>query len=476
MTRLDPRKRGRSRVLRQFGQGASSTAPDMSLSGSSPDSSESEKRNGLAVPVTEDLEGKRRAMERIATRLFVADANEPEFVVAQRWIEACNRQVRLPRNFCGGLLIMRLYRLITPPSEQNPDWMASIHEAAAAYDFAFLALGHADDEADMTLVRNGEATRFVTHPNTRAVDGINLLLSGVTAMHETLSRWPCPVAQEDEALSTGRHPLALEIVAALTRALREASFPILLDRAGLGHATNTPKSTSLAAILVDVDSLRRVESFTRHRAHTYFMRATELATLLAGYTAIEADLAETLDELFSLWGSMGAATDDLQDIFIDFAAGIHSVCTVMAHLCVAEDANLRPVFRRDIPEDLIRDQRTRLTGFFAATDVNLDRAALLGLLNEIGLRRALTDHFEAYGTLFTAAVYKATLLFRFSPKLVIEIVSVVCRDPEFHVPDVYLSALETMSDENVLRIMSIQVGKFITSYFVGRFWPKDAEV
>ena len=73
------------------------------------------------VPVTEDLENKRRAMERIGRRLFVADANEPQFAVAQR-----NRQVRLPLNFCGGLLIMRLYRLIAPPSEQTPDCVIAV--------------------------------------------------------------------------------------------------------------------------------------------------------------------------------------------------------------------------------------------------------------------------------------------------------------------------------------------------------------
>jgi hypothetical protein len=73
--------------------------------------------------------------------------------------------------------------------------------------------------------------------------------------------------------------------------------------------------------------------------------AAELATLLAGYTGIEPDLSDVLDRLFRLWGSIGAATDDLQHIFVDFAAGTHSVCTVMAHLCVAQDADLRPAFR-----------------------------------------------------------------------------------------------------------------------------------
>src|SRR5450631_1777408 len=115
-----------SKVLRHFGQ-VGSTTPRTSSSRSSPVSSESEARNGLAVPVTEDLEEKWRAMERIGSRLFVSDANEPQFAVAQRWIEACGREVRLPVNFCGGLLIMRLCRLITPPSEQSPNWMAAVH-------------------------------------------------------------------------------------------------------------------------------------------------------------------------------------------------------------------------------------------------------------------------------------------------------------------------------------------------------------
>jgi hypothetical protein len=370
---------------------------------------------------------------------------------------------------------MRLYRLIASSSEQHHDWMVVVHEAAAAYDFAFLGLGHADDEADMTHVRDGDPTRFVTHPDTRAVDGINLLLSGVTAMQETLNRWPRPAAQKSEASLIGRHPLTVEIMEGLVRALREASFPIILDRAGLGHTSDDVVATplSLAPIQIDAESLLRIDAFTRHRAHTYFMRATELATLLAGYTAIAPDLSEALDKLFSVWGSMGAATDDLQDIFGDFAAGIHSVCTVMAHLCVAEDADLRPMFRRDVPEDLVRDQRERLAGFFRVTEAKLDRTALVALLNEIGLRKALTEHFEAKGTLFAVAIYKAAFHFGFSPKIIIEIVSVVCRDPDFSIPEAFLSAFQTMTDENVLGIMNVQLAKIITAYFVNRFWPKE---
>lgn len=415
-------------------------------------------------------------MRRIGSRPFVSDAGDPQFAVAQHWVEECGRQVTLPINFCGGLLIMRLYRLITPPSEQIGDRMAAVREAAAAYDFAFLSLGHADDESDMTLVRDGKPTRFVTHPDTRAVDGINLLLSGVTAMQEILNRWPRASVERSEASSPGRHPLTAEIMEGLMRALREASFPILLDRAGFGHSSyDVATPSGLAPIQIDAHSLHRVESFTRHRAHTYFVRATELATLLAGYISIAPDLSAALDELFGLWGSLGAATDDLQDIFVDFAAGIHSVCTVMTHLCVAEDPELRPACRRNLQEGLVRDQRKQLAEFFAVTDARMDRAGLVTLLNEIELRKALTDHFEAKGTLFAAAIHKAALHFGFSPKLMVEIVSVVCGDPDFDVPEIYLSALQTVTDRSVLEIMNVQVGKFITAYFVGRFWPKDAE-
>lgn len=468
----DPGRSACFRVLRQLGHGATSRP---FLSSSTPASSESEARYGLAVPVTEDLEGKRQAMERIGARLFVADASLPQFAAAQRWIEECSRQVELPLNFCGGLLIMRLYRLIAPPLEQTPDFMTAVHEAAAAYDFAFLALGHADDEADMTVVRNGKPTRFVTHPDTRAVDGVNLLLSGVTAMQETLNRWPRSEATRNEASAAiGRHPLFLEIMEELMRALREASFPIILDRAGLGHLPNDIVTPSgLAPIQIDAESLRRIENFTRHRAHTYFMRAAELAALLAGYTAVESDLAEMLDELFSLWGSMGAATDDLQDIFVDFAAGIHSVCTVTAHLCVAEDARLRPAFRRDVPNDLIHDQRARLAKHFGVTDTNLNRTSLVALLNEIELRQALTEHFEAQGALFSAAIHEATVRFGFNPKLMMEIVSEACQDPEFRVPDMYFAALRTIKDARLLTSLNAEVGRFIAGYFLDRFWPKE---
>jgi hypothetical protein len=186
-------------------------------------------------------------------------------------------------------------------------------------------------------------------------------------------------------------------------------------------------------------------------------------------------LTSALDELFCLWGVLGAATDDLQDLFIDFAAGIHSVCTVMAHLCVADDVALRPAFRREFSVDLARDQRRRLTSFFGATDAKLDRSALLALLDEIDLRRALIEHFEGHGTRFAAAIYKAASKFGFSARLLIEIVSVVCEDPEFSVPEIYHTALETITDETILGIMNVQVGRFITAYFVDRYWPRSGE-
>ena len=262
----------------------------------------------------------------------------------------------------------------------------------------------------------------------------------------------------------------------LMRALREASFPILLDRAGTGHtSTDVPGSSGLAPIQIDAESLRRVEAFTRHRAHTYFMRATGLATLLSGYTEIESELLAVLDELFRLLGSMGAGADDLQDVFIDFAAGMHSVCTVMAHLCVSEDTELRPAFRRDLPEDQLSDQRDRLASLFGVPDEKVDRTALVAQLNEIELRRALAEYFERQGTLFAATMYKAVINFGFSTELMSEMVAVVCRDPEFALPDAYLTVLRTIKDGNVLAFMNAQVGKFITEYFLERFWPKGEE-
>jgi hypothetical protein len=77
--------------------------------------------------------------------------------------------------------------------------------------------------------------------------------------------------------------------------------------------------------------------------------------------------------------------------------------------------------------------------------------------------------------LFAAAIYEATSKFGLNPKLMIEIVSFVCDDPEFNVPGIYLAALATPLDAKVLQTINIQVGKFISSYFITRFWPKSGE-
>ena len=427
---------------------------------------------GLSVPVEEDLEGKRLAMERIRIQPFVSDAMESLYTPVQRWIEECGRQVSLPVNFCGGLLIIRIYRLLAPPSEQTPVWMAAVYAAAAAYDFAFLALGHADDEADMTLSRDGKPTRFVAFPDTRAVDGINLLLAGETAMQTVLREWPQSFVGSEESWSTSRHPLADDIMEELVRALREASFPILLDRAGTGHSsTGTRISSGLKSILVDAESLKRIEAFTRYRAHTYFVRAFGLATSIAGFTDIEPRLWEVVNELFRLWGSLGAATDDLQDIFLDFASGIHSVCSVMAHLCVAEEAEMRPHCRQYLPDILLRDQRCRLWEYFGVTDSEIDCTALIKFLKEIELDRALEEHLERQATLFAAKLGEAVHHFGFPAELLMEMAVVVCRDPEFFVPETYLSSLRDTRDEKARNTLNLRVGRFIAHNILERFWP-----
>ena len=460
----------RANVLRQLGlSGNTVNEPRLTPSAIS---SGSEGLNGPVVSAVQDFEEKRRAMQRICVRPFVTDAKQVHFTVAQNWIEECGRQVDLPLNFCGGLLIIRLCRLIASPLEQSPEWMDAVREAAAAYDFAFLALGHADDEADLTRVRDGKPTRYVTHTDTRAVDGINLLLSGVTAMQEIINRWPTSAIRGADVRETSRHPLAVEIVEELISALREASFPILLDRAGMSHTSKAVASRGLTPIQVDSESLHRVEAFARHRAHTYFLRATRLATLLAGYSSIEPSLLEALSNIFRLWGFLGAATDDLQDIVDDFSAGIHSVCTVMAHLCVEQDPSLRPAFRRDLAEQLVRDQQERLARFFGTSEAVLDLAALLKLLDDIELRKALAHHFEGQGAQLAAAIYYTVNRYGFDPNLLVEIVSVVCRDPNFNLPDIYLTAIATVKDEMILKLINDQAGKFMTNYFLERFWPK----
>lgn len=455
-------QRSQREVLRHF------TTASRSLGDASPYQSS----DGLSTAAAEDFESKRLAMELIGDRHFVADATEPTFAAVQDWIEQCERQVALPLNFCGGLLIQRLYRIIAPPEEQNTDWIKVVHDAAAAYDFAFLALGHADDEADRTTVRDGKPTRFVTHPHTIAVDGINLLLSGVTAMQEVLGRWPVIDAEGSTSSRLGQHPLTNEIIGELLRALREASFPILLDRSGAGHSSSgEPLDSGLMPINVDADSLRRVEDFSRHRAHTYFMRATTLAVLLAGYKTIDPDFLGALQRLFHSWSVLGAATDDLQDIFTDFDAGIHSSSTVLAHLCVSGDPSLRPSFRKNVPEATLADQRVRLKVFFGNSDTRASAEDFLDFLDEIELRKAITLYLEDHGISLAEAVHDAIVRFNFRPEIMSDIVSVVCRDPGFSLPSTYLEFVKAADDPQILHAMNAHAGKLITNYLLERFWP-----
>lgn len=437
-----------------------------------PRSSNGGTQHGLVVPVAQDLRKKGEAMMAIGLRPFVSDATTPHFLAAQKWIEDCGREVSLPRNFCGGLVIMRFYRMIVPADEQTPDWMHAIYEAAAAYDFAFLALAHADDESDLTSTRDGTPTRFTTHPNTRAVDGINLLLSGITAMQEVLQRWPSP--SESTGVTTHRrHPLSPEITETLVRALREASFPILLDRAGLGHDPEAQvMSSGLAPILIDDLSMHRVEAFARHRAKTYFMRATEIAILLAGYNSIDPNLRYSLERIYDNWGSMGAAADDLQDIFLDFSAGIHSSCTVLAHLCVAAEKDLRPHFRRDVPEPMVRNQRERLHQLFGTTGNNFNTEELFALVEEIDLRRALSEYLITRGKDFASSVFDAAVGYQFDPRLIIEIVAEVSADPRFRVPDAFFSVLNAIPDEATLEFLKLEAGKYFASYVLETYWPR----
>ena len=462
-----------SKTLYFFGPGSPKTSEVQSCRSSLNISDD--ENCGLSVPVEVDLQGKRLAMERIRIQPFVSDAMETLYTPVQRWIEECGRQVSLPINFCGGFLIIRIYRLLAPPSEQTPVWMAAVYTAAAAYDFAFLALGHADDEADMTLSRDGKPTRFFAFPNTRAVDGINLLLAGETAMQTVLTEWPLPFADSDGSWSTGRHPLAADIMEELVRALREASFPILMDRAGTGHSsTGTRVSSGLKSILVDAESLKRIEAFTHYRAHTYFVRAFGLAASIAGFTDIEPRLWDVVNELFRLWGSLGAATDDLQDIFLDFASGIHSVCSVMAHLCVADEAELRPHCRKYLPAILLDDQRCRLGEYFGVTDSEIDRTLLIKFLKEIELDRALEEYLERQATLFSAKLGEAVLHFGFSAELLMELAVVVCRDPGFFVPETYINSFKETRDEKARNSMNLRAGRFIAHNILERFWPDNS--
>lgn len=76
---------------------------------------------GLDVPVMSDIDGAATAREQIRLRPLVSDAHEPHFAGVKLWIEKAGSDVGLPLNFCGGLLIMRFYRLIAPACEANGD-------------------------------------------------------------------------------------------------------------------------------------------------------------------------------------------------------------------------------------------------------------------------------------------------------------------------------------------------------------------
>lgn len=463
MTKTDDSKIDGEAMLSHFRlQNSDSSKIDgdsLSMHGSGPESSSS-------IPSIEfDVEQKSLAMARISKSLFVPDADSDDFRGVQDWITACANQVQLPINFCGGVFIMRLCRRLVPAELQTDEWSSAVQEFAAAYDFAFLALGHADDEADLTHERGGLPTRWKTHPHTRAVDGINLLLAGMTSAKDTLHNWP--------AIASLRQPNAKRIFGELLRALREASFPILLDRAGFGHVRSEEGSRELFELEIDRRSLNRVALYSRHRAHTYFLRAVWIAVLASGYEDIEPELETLLSRLFELLGSIGAASDDLQDTFVDLSARVHSVVSVMAHLCVAEDQTLRPSFRKDIEDLNLQFQRERLFELWGTPWEELDRNQALQLLEVIELRQALYHHYEPQCIEFANCMYKAVTDYGFSVELMSEIVSFVCRDKDFSIPSGYILMLRSLKDETSIQIANTEIGKYIANYFLDRFFPSD---
>jgi len=412
-----------------------------------------------------DVEQKSLAMARISKKLFVDDAYRKEFSGAQDWISDCADQVKLPINFCGGVLIMRLCRRLVPTEQQTEEWSSAVHSLAAAYDFAFLALGHADDEADLTYERSGVSTRWRTHPQTRAVDGINLLLAGITAAQETLNEWPKE--------PSSRQPNFKRVIEELLRALREASFPILLDRSGLGYVCAKSEGDSHLELQIDDASLTNVALYARHRAHTYFLRALWIAVLATGYEKIDTELENRLDRLLELLASIGAASDDMQDTFVDFSARTHSVVSVMAHLCVAQEESLRPLFRQGVEVSDIQSQRQLLSEVWGAPSDQVDRQKVAHLFEIIELRKALYQHYEPQCIEFANCMYKAVKEYGFSVELMSEIVAYVCQDEEFSIPSQYISILESLDDEILINLANREIGKYITDYFLDSFLPTD---
>src|SRR5690606_29257962 len=121
---------------------------------------------------------------------------------------------------------------------------------------------------------------------------------------------------------------------------------------------------------------------------------------------------------------------------------------------------------------LRRNQRRRQAECFGATDSSLDHTALISFLSEIELRRALEEHLESQAILFAATMSKAILGLGFSAQPMIELAAVVCRDPEFSVPDVYLTSIYIDMDNKARDVMNKRAGRFIAQNLLARFWPK----
>ena len=185
-------------------------------------------------------------------------------------------------------------------------------------------------ESDLTSIRNGTPSRF-PHTQTHAPSRINLLLAGITAMQEALQRWPSPSGTGSE---TNVSPLSREITETLVLALKEASFPILLDRAGLGHDTEAQvMSSGLAPILLDNLSIHRVEFSRTAPSKNLFMRATEIAIFLAALQFHDPDLRSSLERVYDsgLDGSRRRMTSKM------FSSTLQQVFTLLAlfwHICV----------------------------------------------------------------------------------------------------------------------------------------------
>jgi hypothetical protein len=114
-------------------------------------------------------------------------------------------------------------------------------------------------------------------------------------------------------------------------------------------------------------------------------------------------------------------------------------------------------------------RRNNLQRFYKIIFWHLQRAP------PVERRRALAEYFECQGPLFAATVGEAVLRFGFSAELMREMAAVVYRDPEFALPEIYLTALKTITDDSLRDLMNGYVGRFITQYFLERFWPKEEE-